>query len=186
MKDMKKTFLFLAEGFEEVEAVATVDVLRRGGVELQTVAVGGERQVKGAHGVPVIADLALDELVAEEAECLIFPGGMPGAQNLADHRALLELMQRHYDAGRCVAAICAAPALVLGRLRPGRRLRVTCYPGFEDSLPADFEVSTDGVVVDGNVITGKGPGFAVKFGLTILKHLRSEEVAKEVAAGMLL
>ena len=186
MKDMKKTFLFLAEGFEEVEAVATVDVLRRGGVEVRTVSVGEQRQVKGAHGVPVIADLALDELVAEEAECLIFPGGMPGAQNLADHRALLELMQRHYDAGHCVAAICAAPALVLGRLRPGRQLRVTCYPGFEDSLPADFKVSTDGVVVDGNVITGKGPGFAVDFGLTVLQCLRSEEVAKEVAAGMLL
>lgn len=183
---MKKTFLFLAEGFEEVEAIAVVDVLRRGGVELQTVAVGGQRQVKGAHGVPVTADLALEELTAEEAECLIFPGGMPGAQNLGDSRALLQLMQRHYDAGHCVAAICAAPALVLGQLQPARRLRVTCYPGFEKYFSADFDVSTDGVVVDRNVITGKGPGFAVKFGLTILKHLRSEEVAKEVAAGMLL
>ncbi|MDE6450728.1 MAG: DJ-1/PfpI family protein, partial [Odoribacter sp.] len=95
------------------------------------------------------------------------------------------MMQRQYDEGRYVAASCAAPALVLGQLRCGRRLRITCYPGFEKYLPEDFEVSTDGVVVDGKVITGKGPGFAVQFGLVLLEHLRSPEVAKEVAAGML-
>lgn len=96
------------------------------------------------------------------------------------------MMQKQYDAGRWVAAICAAPALVVGHLKPGRKLRLTCYPGFEKYFSTDFEVSADGVVVDGKVITGKGPGFAFEFGLTVLEHLCSAEKAKEVAQGMLL
>ena len=183
---MKKSFLFLAEGFEEMEAIAVIDVLRRGGVDVQTVAVSGEYEVTSAHGVTVQADLVWDELVADEAECLIFPGGMPGAQNLGNHQGLIGLLQQHYDKHRYVAAICAAPALVLGKLNPGRKLSLTCYPGFEQYLPDGFEYKTEGVVTDDKVITGRGPGFAVKFGLTVLEHLRSAEVAEEVAAGMLL
>ncbi len=157
---MGKTFLFLAEGFEDIEAIAVVDVLRRGGVEVRTVSVSEHRQVKSAHGVTVTADLVLGE-------------------------PLLGMMQQQYDKGGYIAAICAAPALVFGHLQTRRRLCVTCYPGFEKYLPADFEILTDGVVADGRVITGKGPGFAVKFGLILLEHLRSAEVAQEVAAGML-
>ncbi len=182
---MGKTFLFLAEGFEDIEAIAVVDVLRRGGVEVRTVSVSEHRQVKSAHGVTVTADLVLGDLEPEEAECLIYPGGMPGAQNLGDCQPLLSMMQQQYDQGGYIAAICAAPALVFGHLQTRRRLCVTCYPGFEKYLPADFEILTDGVAADGKVITGKGPGFAVKFGLILLEHLRSAEVAQEVAAGML-
>lgn len=182
---MKKTFLFLAEGFEELEAIAVADVLLRGGVKLQTVSLAGGLQVKGAHGVEVTADMIFNQLEEEEAECLIFPGGMPGAQNIAAHKEVIALLQRHYDKGRIVAAICAAPALVLSQLKAGRKLRMTCYPGFEKYL-SEAEVLTDGVVTDGKVITGKGPGFAIPFGLTVLEQMRSAEVAKEVAAGMLL
>ena len=182
---MGKTFLFLAEGFEDIEAIAVVDVLRRGGVEVRTVSVSEHRNGKSAHGVTVTADLVLGDLEPEEAECLIYPGGMPGAQNLGDCQPLLSMMQQQYDQGGYIAAICAAPALVFGHLQTRRRLCVTCYPGFEKYLPADFEILTDGVVADGKVITGKGPGFAVKFGLILLEHLRSAEVAQEVAAGML-
>lgn len=182
---MGTSFLFLAEGFEDMEAIAVVDILRRGGVDIRTVSISESRQVKSAHGVTVTADSVLAGLELNGAECLIFPGGMPGAQHLGDCKPLLDVMQRQYDEGRHIAAICAAPALVLGHLQVGYRLCVTCYPGFEKYLPADFEVSTDGVVADGKVITGKGPGFAVKFGLILLEHLRSAEVAKEVAAGML-
>lgn len=183
---MNKSFLFLAEGFEEMEAIAVVDVLRRGGVEVHTVSIKGQKEVKSSHGVVVLADCTLDEIRTEKAECLIFPGGMPGAQNLGECKALVELMQRQYDEGRYLAAICAAPALVLGHLKAGRKLRLTCYPGFEKYLSSEFEVSADEVVVDGKVISGKGPGFAVKFGLTVLEQLRSIGVAKEVASGMLL
>lgn len=182
---MKKTFLFLANGFEELEAIAVADVLLRGGVKLQTVSLAGSLQVKGAHGIEVTADILFSQLEEEQAECLVFPGGMPGAQNIADHKEVIALMQRHYDKGRYVAAICAAPALVLSQLKAGRKLQLTCYPGFEKYLP-DATVLPDGVVVDDQVITGKGPGFAVQFGFTVLRYIRSDETAKEVAAGMLL
>lgn len=183
---MKKSYLFLAEGFEEMEAIAVVDVLRRGGVEVQTVSISDTYEVISAHKVTIKADLIWKELNAEDAECLIFPGGMPGADNLSHFKPLTELLQQHFDKGGYVAAICAAPALVLKHLKTGRKMRLTCYPGFEKYLPEAFEVVSDEVVVDGKVITGKGPGFAVKFGLTILEQLRSAGVAKEVAGGMLL
>lgn len=182
---MRKSFLFLADGFEEVEALGVVDVLRRGTIEVKTVSISDKKEVTGAHGVPVMADLLLSDVKEEEAEFLICPGGMPGAKNLGDCTALVQMIQKHFDKGGYVAAICAAPALVLSQLKAGRKLRMTCYPGFEKYL-SEAEVLTDGVVTDGKVITGKGPGFAIPFGLTVLEQMRSAEVAKEVAAGMLL
>ena len=182
---MNVSYLFLAPGFEEMEAIAVVDVLRRGGVDVRTVSVGGGKEVTSAHQVTLRADLSLEQIRPEEAECLIFPGGMPGAQNLSECEKLMTILQHHYDQGRMVAAICAAPALVLSHLKTNRKLRVTCYPGFEKYVP-DFEVVADGVAVDGNVITGKGLGFAIQFGVTLLEQLRSSGKAKEVAAGMLL
>ena len=165
---MNVSYLFLAPGFEEIEAIAVVDILRRGGVDVRTVSVGGGNEVTGAHQVTIRADVSLEQIRPEEAECLIFPGGMPGAQHLSECEKLMTILQHHYDQERTVAAICAAPAL-----------------GFEKYLP-DFEVVADGVVVDGKMITGKGPGFAILFGLAILEQLRSAQVAGEVAAGMLL
>lgn len=168
-----------------MEAIAVIDVLRRGGVVLETVAIGARKEVKGTHGVAVVADRTLEEVKGEEAECLVFPGGLPGAQHLGDCAPLIEMMRRQYDEGRYLAAICAAPALVLGKLN-ARPLRLTCYPGCEQSLPAGIEVSSEPVVVDGKVVSGKGPGFAVPFALELLAQLRTREIADEVAAGMLL
>lgn len=182
---MNVSYLFLAPGFEEIEAIAVVDILRRGGVDVRTVSVGGGNEVTGAHQVTIRADVSLEQIRPEETECLIFPGGMPGAQHLSECEKLMTILQHHYDQERTVAAICAAPALVLSHLKTNRKLRVTCYPGFEKYVP-DFEVVADGVAVDGNVITGKGPGFAIQFGVTLLEQLRSSGKAKEVAAGMLL
>lgn len=182
---MKKSYLFLAEGFEETEALAVVDILRRGKVEVEIVSISSQPDVKGAHGISVKADTLLKDVACTEAECLIFPGGMPGAQHLAENRELIEWLQRHFEAGAWVAAICAAPALVLGQLRTSRPLQLTCYPGFEKYL-SRATVSTEGVVVDGNVVTGKGPGYAMAFGLKVLEKLTSAENAKQVAAGMLL
>ena len=176
---MNVSYLFLAPGFEEIEAIAVVDILRRGGVDVRTVSVGGGKEVTSAHQVTLRADLSLEQIRPEEAEW------MPGAQNLSECEKLMTILQHHYDQGRMVAAICAAPALVLSHLKTNRKLRVTCYPGFEKYVP-DFEVVADGVAVDGNVITGKGPGFAIQFGVTLLEQLRSSGKAKEVAAGMLL
>ena len=182
---MKKSFLFLADGFEEVEALGTVDVLRRGTIEVKTVSISDKKEVTGAHGISVVADLLLNDVKEEEAEFLICPGGMPGAKNLGDCSALVQLIQKHYDKGGYVAAICAAPALVLSKIKMNKRHTMTCYPGFEEYLPG-AEMQPHGVVVDGNVITGRGPAYAFKFGLAILEQITSKKVAEEVAAGMLL
>ncbi|MBS7155564.1 MAG: DJ-1/PfpI family protein [Sanguibacteroides justesenii] len=182
---MKKSFLFLADGFEEVEALGTVDVLRRGTIEVKTVSISDKKEVTGAHGISVVADLLLNDVKEEEAEFLICPGGMPGAKNLGDCSALVQLIQKHYDKGGYVAAICAAPALVLSKIKMNKRHTMTCYPGFEGYLP-DADMQPHGVVVDGNVITGRGPAYAFKFGLAILEQITSKKVAEEVAAGMLL
>lgn len=183
---MKKSFLFLADGFEEVEALGTLDVLRRGGVDVQSVSVYDYREVKGAHGIVVAADLLLKEVKEEEADFLIFPGGMPGAQNLSECSLLMEMLKSHFGKKKPIAAICAAPALVLGKLPLDKKVRMTCYPGFEEFLP-NIEVRKEGVVEDGNIITGRGPAYAFAFGLAILSYLTgSEQKAQEVAEGMLL
>ena len=118
---MRKSFLFLADGFEEVEALGVVDVLRRGTIEVKTVSISDKKEVTGAHGVPVVADLLLSDVKEEEAEFLICPGGMPGAKNLGDCTALVQMIQKHFDKGGYVAAICAAPALVLSKIKMNKR-----------------------------------------------------------------
>lgn len=182
---MKKSFLFLADGFEETEAVGTLDVLRRGGVEVRTVSVMGKQEVKGAHGLAVKADVLLQDMLGEEGEFLIFPGGMPGAQNLSECKELMDYLQKHFARQGKIAAICAAPALVFGKLSLKKDIRMTCYPGFEKYLP-EIAVLAEGVVTDGNVITGRGPGYSFEFGLAIVEHLYGKERAGEVAADMLL
>lgn len=183
--NMSKVYLFLAEGFEDIEALAVVDILRRGNVAVQTVSIMDSLEVKSAHGVTVKADRLLREVDGNDADALICPGGLPGAEHLGNCEALIGLLQRQYDRGGLVAAICAAPALVLSRLAMKGKHRVTCYPGFEAHLPG-CDVSAEGVVVDGNLITGKGPGLAIPFGLKVLEKLVSTEVAHEVAGGMLI
>ena len=120
---MKGVFIFLAEGFEEIEALATVDILRRGGINARTVSINTDKEVKGAHGVPVTADLDWDGFRSEvktegtdRKDVMVFPGGLPGARHLADNHDLMELMKSHYAEGGTVAAICAAPGLVVSQL----------------------------------------------------------------------
>lgn len=183
---MKKSFLFLADGFEEVEALGTLDVLRRGGVEVYTVSVYDRKEVEGAHGVVVSADRLLREVNEADADYMIFPGGMPGAQHLSESSVLMEMLNRHFEKKKPIAAICAAPALVLGKLPLDKSIRMTCYPGFEKFLPG-INVRQEGVVTDGNIITGRGPAYAFAFGLALLEHITgSQETAREVAEGMLL
>lgn len=181
---MKKAFLFLATGFEEMEATGTIDVLRRGGIEAKTVSVTGERQVTGAHGMEFTADTLLAETDFSDADALILPGGMPGSNNLNACEPLKELLIEQYKKGKWVAAICAAP-LVLGGLGLLKGRRATCYPGFEPTL-IGATITGEAVEIDGNVITGKGPGLVYNFGLALLSVLKSEAVAEEVAAGLLL
>lgn len=181
---MKKAFVFLATGFEETEAIGTVDVLRRGGIEALTVSITGGKQVSGAHGIDVIADLLLEEADFSEADALVLPGGMPGSRNLNACEPLKELLLEQYRKEKTVAAICAAP-LVLGGLGLLKNRKATCYPSFEPKL-IGATVVDEAIVIDGHVITGKGPGLVFDFALAVVTALKGDAVAEEVAAGLLL
>jgi len=230
-----KAFIYLAEGFEEIEALATCDVLRRGGVETVLVKVdsgtnvssaylagsngenaagqvlasgdvhacdghGSEhkcRCVLGAHSIKVKcnADLTVESDAGNSAEVLpcsvedimVFPGGMPGARNLAECRQLMDTMKSHYAAGGRVAAICAAPGLVLGQMEVPAGTRFTCYDGFQQPLQArGGEFTPVGAVNDNRIITGRGPAYAIDFGLEILAELKGTAAAEAIRAGMFL
>jgi 4-methyl-5(b-hydroxyethyl)-thiazole monophosphate biosynthesis len=179
-----KVFIFLAEGFEESEAVVTIDTIRRGKLDVTSVSITGKLQVTGAHGIPVTADILFEDADFSSGDMLILPGGMPGASNLNNHRGLKNLLKQFIAEGKRVAAICAAP-LVLGGLDLLQGKKATAYPGFEDTLKGAERVEK-GVVKDGNIITGRGPGFAFDFGLAIVEELKGKAIADEVATGLLL
>lgn len=181
---MKKAFVFLATGFEEVEATGTIDVLRRGGIETTVVSITGNRTVSGAHGIELVAGKLFEEVDFTGADALVLPGGMPGSNNLNAHEPLKRLLKRHFDEDKLVAAICAAP-LVLGGLGMLKGKRAICYPGFELELTGAI-ITDEPAVIDGNVITGKGPGLVFDFALAIVKVLNGKPVAEEVASGLLL
>ena len=191
---MKGTYVFLADGFEVSEALTTVNMLRRGGVNVKTVSIYDDRIVKSSNRIPVIADMAFGEFKASTTfgaclptDVMIFPGGMPGSSNLAAFGKLMDIMQEHYAEGGTLAAICAAPSVVLSLLPNLEGKKMTCYDGFEETLQAKGAVYVkEGVVVDGNIITGRGPGWAVEFGLAILAHVKGQEVADKVKAGLML
>ncbi|MDR1357422.1 MAG: DJ-1/PfpI family protein [Tannerellaceae bacterium] len=181
---MKRAVLFLATGFEETEAVGTVDVLRRGEIDVTVVSVTGERAVTGAHDVTLVADALFDEVSYESVDALVLPGGMPGSANLNACEPLKKLLTEHYAKGKTVAAICAAP-LVFGGLGFVDGRKATCYPSFEPYL-AGARITDEAVAVDGNVITGKGPGLVFDFALAIVSRLQGGEVKASVSAQLLL
>ncbi len=180
-----RSFLFLANGFEELEALTVVDVMRRGGLDIKTVSINSKHEVTGAHGITVTADLTFKEADFGDAEWLICPGGMPGSENLHKFEPLNDLLRLHAAKGK-VAAICAAPALVLAPLGILRDKEATCYPGFEDLLIAGGAQRRDApVVVARNLITGNGPASALRFALAILAESAGESHARQVGEGML-
>lgn len=182
---MKQSFLFLAAGFEEVEALTAVDVLRRAGMNVQTVSITSALQVQGAHGITVNADLLYDNTLFNNPEWLILPGGMPGATNLYEFGPLQGLLHSQAESaeGR-IAAICAAPAVVLGQLGLLKGQKATCYPGFEKYLHG-AEVVDSPVVVSNKFVLGNGPANALSWALTIVEETMGEPAAAQVADGML-
>ena len=189
---MKGVTIFLADGFEDMEALGTRDVLLRGGIPVRTVSVTDEYIVESSHGLPVSVDTSWADLEVMEPgtgpeDVMIFPGGMPGSKTLASHRGLISLMRDHYEAGGTVAAICAAPGLVLSQLYGLKGLRFTCFDGFEEALVSKGAVDVrEGTVTDGRVITGQGAGHAIAFGLAILGYLKGPEAVAKVRAGLML
>lgn len=181
---MKTIFVFLAEGFEEIEALTPVDVLRRVGLSVQTVSVMDEQVVAGAHGVPVLADKMFAEINPEDAEMILLPGGLPGATNLDAHEGLSRMILDFAAAEKPLAAICAAP-LVLGNRGLLQGKKATCYPGFETYLQG-AEYTAALVEKDGNIITGKGPGAAMEFAFAIVEKYCGIDKVNELKQGMMI
>jgi 4-methyl-5(b-hydroxyethyl)-thiazole monophosphate biosynthesis len=181
---MKKVFIFLAEGFEETEAVATIDIILRGELDVTSISITGNLLVTGAHGIAVKADTLFENADISSGDMLVLPGGMPGASNLNAHAGLKKALEQYAVSGKKIAAICAAP-LVLGGLGLLQGKKATAYPGYESTLKGATYVNSP-VVKDGNILTGKGPGLVFNFGLAIVEELQGKTKADEVAAGLLL
>ncbi|MBR7071144.1 MAG: DJ-1/PfpI family protein [Clostridia bacterium] len=175
-------YVFLADGFEEAEALFPVDILRRGGIAIQTVGVTG-KTVTGSHGIPVIADLTADETSTDGLQGVILPGGMPGTINLANSTAVKRLLEFAVQNKLLIGAICAAPS-VLGQNGMLNGRRAVCYPGFEEKL-LGATVCNDAVVQDGNIITAKGAGCAADFGFALLTYLSgNNQQTEDLQKGM--
>ena len=180
---MKKVFIFLATGFEEVEAISIIDILRRGDVEVKIVSIEQNKLVEGAHNIKIMADSLFSETDFSLAEMLVLPGGMPGTTNLLNFMPLLDLLNEFNSLNKKIAAICAAP-MILGELGLLKGKNATCYPGFEQYLK-DAIFTDDSVVVDKNIITSRGPATAAVFSSKLLEILKGNEVAENIATGML-
>lgn len=182
-KKMKKVYVFLADGFEDVEALIPVDVWRRGGLDVTTVSIMGDYTVESAHNVRIMADTLIEDVDVSDADLLFLPGGMPGASNLYGNQQVCEAVKAQAEKGKKVAAICAAPAVVLGQLGILNGKRATCYPGFENML--EGATYTGGLIsIDGNITTGEGPAAAFPFAYDLLGQLVSPQVADQIAEGM--
>ena len=173
--------VFLADGFEEIEAVTPIDILRRGGVEVRTCSITSSPVVRGAHGIPFTADTTLNALDGEE-DVILLPGGMPGTLHLKACEALCARIRAHFEKGGVLAAICAAPT-VFGELGLLKNASATCYPGMEDGLHCK-EVSREKSVLSENILTSRGAGTAADFAFSLLTLLKGKETSEKLARAM--
>lgn len=181
---MKKSYLLLADGFEEIEALGTLDILRRAGMDVLTVSINAGFEVTGAHGVTVNADVMMTSDMGEP-EWVILPGGMPGARNLADDERVRDMIIKQNNCQGYIAAICASPAVVLAPLGVLDGKQATCYPGFEQSCKS-VNMNGKRVVVDGTIITGKGPGCTFEFALAIVEKAYGADTAARISGDMIM
>lgn len=180
----KQVSVHLAEGFEEIEAVSIIDVLRRAEIETVVVSVTGQKEVKGAHGMIIKADELFEDINYEKCVMIVLPGGMPGSANLNDHKGLKDQITNFYKEDKLLGAICAAP-LVFGHLGILHNRKATCYPGFEDQLIGALTTGSE-VEISDNIITGKGPGVAIKFALGIAEMIKGKKLAEKLAHDMIV
>ncbi len=170
-------YVFLANGFEEVEAMTPIDILRRGKVEVKTVGIGG-KVITGSHKIHVITDISTEKIDISKADAVILPGGMPGTLNLEKDETVIKTVKYCFEQHKIIGAICAAPS-ILGHLGMLRGKKATAYPGFESELQGAF-FENGFVEKDDNIITARGMGVSVEFGLTLLAALKSQKVADNV------
>lgn len=175
----KKVIVALAEGFEEMEAIISIDILRRAGLEVITAATSSNILVTGSRKIPIKPDIELKNF-SGVPEALVLPGGMPGAENLANSKRVINLIKQCVKQNKIVAAICASPAYALAKAGVLSGKKVTCYPGCENRLGKDTTYIKEEVVIDSNIITSAGPGTAFCFALAIVEKLMGKEVAEDV------
>ena len=180
-----KAFVFLAPGFEEIEAISIIDTLRRAEIKTISVAITSEKTVKGAHDIEILADALFSKTDFSEGDILILPGGQPGTDNLNAHAGLKAIINQYNNQHKYIAAICAAP-LVFGEMGLLKGKKAICYPSFENRLIGTEIAENERVVVDGNIITSKGPGTAIEFALQLVEILVGKEVAEKWRVGMIV
>lgn len=180
---MSKVYTFFATGYEEVEALTVVDLLRRAGVEVNMVSVTGENSVTGSHGISINMDSRFDDNDYSDGDLFFLPGGMPGTTNLLSHEGLCGLLVTKSEEGKRLAAVCAAPS-VFGQLKLLNGKRATCYPGFEDKL-LGAQFVTDSVVTDGNITTSRGMGTSIDLGLELITLLCDKDKADAIGKGII-
>lgn len=178
---MKKVNVFLADGFEEIEALTVVDLLRRAGVTVTMVSVTGETLVHGAHGIDVRSDILFEEM-DKDVDLLVLPGGMPGTIHLKEHSGVTQILREFHEKEKMIAAICAAPT-VLGGLGFLKGRKAVCYPSMEEGLTG-AQALTDEVVTDGHITTSRGLGTAIPFSLELIRRLCGQEKADEIGASV--
>lgn len=179
---MNKIAVFLADGFEEIEALTVVDICRRAGIEVIMTSVGDSKEVEGSHGIRIQADELFEEVDFDSLDMLVLPGGMPGTRNLEAHKGLMERVDSFYKEGKYIAAICAAPS-ILGHRGIVKGRRACCYPGFEEQMEG-AQVVYEPTAVSGHVITGRGMGCAIPFALAVTAVFCGQEKADELAEGI--
>lgn len=171
-------YVMLADGFEEIEALCPLDLLRRAGAEVKTVALGESREVFGVHGITVLADMTIGSVLDPEPRMIVLPGGMPGARHLREDEKVCRIVKSAAERGAFIGAICAAP-YILGELGLLKGRKAVCFPGFEDKLEG-AEIVGEKVVRDGNIITAAGMGVAQQFGLALVGAVAGEETAEKI------
>mgnify|MGYP002925106320 CR=1 FL=1 len=182
----KESYIFLAPGVEEIEAIATIDALRRADIPIVAVAVDTTLLIKGATGQTVVADSLLADIDTGDADWLIVPGGMPGAPNLHASEAVSDILLAHFTKGGRIASICAGPAIVLAPIGILKGKKATCYPGLGDKIEAGEGIYVkEPVVIDGNIITSEGPGTALEFAGAIISATAGKQKAEDTLSSML-
>ncbi|MDA3938807.1 MAG: DJ-1/PfpI family protein [Spirochaetia bacterium] len=181
---MKKITVLIATGFEEIEAITPIDILRRGGLDVVTAGIG-DTKITGSHGIKIECDATIEQINADDFDGVVIPGGLPGASNISESSEANQFIKSMYRDKKLIAAICASPSMVLSPLKILDGMKSTGYPGFESEFSDFVEIKTENVVVDGNFITSKGPGTAADFSFAILEYLLGKEKMDSVAQSML-
>ncbi len=177
-------YVHLAEGFEEIEAVTIVDVMRRADIPVKIVSITGEKIVKGAHNISVSVDILFEEADYGKSDMIVLPGGMPGTLNLGQHEGLTRQLRIFAEEGKWLAAICAAPS-VLAKLSLLKGKKATSYPGFKDQM-IGAEYTEDRVIQDGNIITSRGPGTSIEFSLKLVEVLKGSQISDAIRTSMIV